>query len=652
MPNVNDVYLLEVTFANGKGSAKGNMMYLYSTSRFEATYGFDGELGAIYSKSSTTFKVWSPIATSMKLRIYATGTPSYLGGNDTYTEYDMTLGTKGVWSKTVTGDLSGKYYTYVVSNFMYDSQELVDPYAKSAGVNGLRGMVVDFESVNPEGWDSIQTLDINPGDLAVYEAHIADLTSSSTWGGNPLLSKTYLGFCEEGTTYTSGGTTVTTGFDHIKELGVNAVQLLPIFDSANDEINPSFNWGYNPLNYNSLDGSYSTNPYDGYEKIREFKQLVMKYNQAGITIIMDVVFNHVSDAAASNFTHLMPGYYYRYNADGYLYNGSGCGNETASDRLMYHNFMIDSTEFWATEYKLGGFRFDLMGIHDVETMQDLADNLHTKINSNIVVYGEPWAASGEEYVTATLCNLSNYSTWGNFGSFNSTIRDAMFGQVGTSGSYGWGSTTGVDSNNLYKIMNGCMGYMYDDRANPVQYTVAYISCHDNYNVYDHLATCGFSASDAVKASTLGHAIVLTSQGISFMQEGEEFLRTKDGNENSYNASYAVNDLDYSYKVTYNSMFQNFKALVELKTSGDITVSLSAISAKRNTIAYDDTNFSYFYYTVGDYVIMHHNGYNSKLTVSGYTGYTVYLDTLGYMSGMTVSTDFELNPYQTIILKKN
>jgi pullulanase len=288
----------------------------------------------------------------MKLRIYVSGTPAYLGDSDSYTEYTMTDGSKaskGLWSYTINGDLRGKYYTYVVTNYLYKNAEVVDPYAKSTGVNGLRGTVVDFDSVNPDGWDDISTLDINPQNLVVYVAHIADLTSSSTWGGPSAYQKTFKGFAYEGTTYTKNGMTVTTGFDHIKELGVNAVQLLPIFDSANDEINPSFNWGYNPLNYNSLDGSYSTNPYDGYEKIREFKELVYKYNKAEITVIMDVVFNHVSDAAGSNFIHFVPGYYYRYTADGYLYNGSGCGNETASDRLMYRKFMVDSTEFWATE---------------------------------------------------------------------------------------------------------------------------------------------------------------------------------------------------------------------------------------------------------------------------------------------------------------
>ena len=651
-PNMNDIYTLNITFKDGKGISKASMWDLYDLTQFESIYGYNGKLGALYSKEETTFKVWSPVAYSMKLRIYETGTPSSLGGSDTYKEYTMTGGTKathGVWTYTLSGNQSGKYYTYVVSNYAYENKEVVDPYAKSTGVNGLRGMVVDFDSCNPDGWDDIQTLNINPQNLVVYEAHIADLTSSSTWGGPKEYSKTYKGFALEGTTYTDG-ITVTTGFDHIKELGVNAVQLLPIFDSSNNEINRSFNWGYNPLNYNSLDGSYSTNPYDGYEKIKEFKELVYKYNQAGINIIMDVVFNHVSDAAGSNFNYLVPGYYFRYTKDGYLYNGSGCGNETASERLMYHKFMIDSTEFWAKEYKLGGFRFDLMGIHDVKTMQELAENLHTNVGENLVVYGEPWAASSEDYVPHTLCNLYNYGIWGNFGSFNSTIRDSMFGNVGQKGTYGWASTTYSDSNNLYRIMNGSMGYMQDDRANPVQYTVAYISCHDNYNVADHLATCNITGDTQVKASTLGHSIVLTSQGISFIQEGEEFLRTKDLNENSYNASYEVNDLDYSNKITYNKMFNNFKKLISLKTSGEITIPLDEISNKRNTIAYDSVNFSYFKYEIGDYVIIHHNGYDSKTSIGDYIGYEVYLDTLGYMSG-TITTAFDINPYQTVILKK-
>jgi pullulanase len=227
----------------------------------------------------------------------------------------------------------------------------------------------------------------------------------------------------------------------------------------------------------------------------------------------------------------------------------------------------------------------------------------------------------------------------------------MFGQVGTGGSYGRASTTGIDSANQYRNINGSMGYMHDDRSNPVQYTVAYISCHDNYNVADHIETCGITGPAALKASSLGHATVLTSQGISFMQEGEEFLRTKELNENSSNASYQVNDLDYSYKVTYNSMYQNFKKLVSLKTSGAITVPLSEISAQRNTIAYDQSNYSYFKYEIGDYIIMHQNGNGTKINMSGYTGYTVYLDTLGYMSG-TITTAFDLNPYQTVIHKKN
>ncbi len=254
-------------------------------------------------------------------------------------------------------DLEGKYYTYVVTNPLFNKKEIVDPYAKLTGVNGLREMVVDFSKTNPIGWNNSKMNEYSRTELTVYETHVADVTSSETWNGSKENSKKYAGMYESGTTYTENNVTVKTGFDHIKDLGVNAVQLLPIFDQANDELatdDKAFNWGYNPLNYNSLEGIYSLNPHDGYAKIREFKELVKAHNDAGINIIMDVVYNHVNGAANSNFDVLMPEYYFRYDGNGKYSNGSGCGNETASEHSMMRKFIIDSTEFWATEYHLGG----------------------------------------------------------------------------------------------------------------------------------------------------------------------------------------------------------------------------------------------------------------------------------------------------------
>jgi pullulanase len=314
--------------------------------------------------------------------------------------------------------------------------------------------------------------------------------------------------------------------------------------------------------------------------------------------------------------------------------------------------MIDSTEFWAREYKLGGFRFDLMGIHDIGTMDALAYNLQTNVKSNIVVYGEPWAAAGIDYAGAELCSLYNYGSWEHFGCFNSTIRDAVLGSVSNANTWGWVNGSGDHGENIYAIQNGVMGFIGDDRSNNVQYTVSYISCHDNYNIADGLATNSITGQNAAKMSTLANALVLTSQGISFIQEGEEFLRDKEGEHNSYNSGYAVNDLDYSLKITYNNMFQNYKKLCQLKASGNITLPVSSCSNVRNSMIYDQTNLSYFYYDIttanGTYRIIHHNGYDSTATVN-LSGYTLYLDTLGKYS--TVSGNTTIYPYQTIIAYK-
>ncbi|MDE7161910.1 MAG: hypothetical protein K2N65_04025, partial [Anaeroplasmataceae bacterium] len=455
-PDLKKEYTLKVKFAEtGNEITKTvNKASLYNTKSFNERYAYDGELGAIYEAEKTTFKVWSPFASTIKLRVYDNGTPTSVDstkGSDLYQEYPMLEGEKGVWSKELAGDLEGKYYTYVVTNSTYTDMEIVDPYAKSAGVNGLRGMIVDFAKTNPTGWDEMKIHSYESRQLTVYETHIADLTSSATWGGTAANAKKYTGFYESGTTYSDGKTTVKTGFDHIKELGVNAVQILPIFDQANNEVNVEFNWGYNPLNYNVIEGAYSSNPYDGYERIKEFKNLVMAYNQAGINIIMDVVYNHVNGLERSNFDVLMPGYYFRYNS-GAPSNGSGCGNETASEMYMFRKFMKDSTEFLAREYKLGGFRFDLMGVHDVETMNQLADNLHTNVNQAITVYGEPWAGGTIGLLGADPANQSNLNKYVGYGAFNDKMRDALI-KGGLSGVDEKGWITDNGSINISDLTN-------------------------------------------------------------------------------------------------------------------------------------------------------------------------------------------------------
>jgi len=664
LPDLSAVVKLSVTFAEtGKVLEDvADFAELYSTPVFEEKYCYTGELGAIYSPAATEFKVWSPVSSSVKLRVYESGTPENVDknrGDNTHTEYEMTQGDKGVWSVEVEGDLGGKYYTYVVTNDKFTNAEIVDPYAKSTGVNGLRGMIVDFSKTNPLGWEDVKIHEYKSTELTVYETHIADLTSSTTWNGTRANAKKLKGFYESGTTYTSGDVTVSTGFDHIKELGVNAVQILPFFDSANNEISPSFNWGYNPLNYNAVDGSYSSNPYDGYVRIKEFKELVKAYNEAGINIIMDVVYNHVNGLEKSNFDVLMPGYYFRYNA-GVASNGSGCGNETASEHYMFRKFMIDSTMFWAQEYKLGGFRFDLMALHDVETMNQLSKNLHENVSEYITVYGEPWTGGTSAMSSSsTPASQANMNLFEGYGCFNDKMRDALI-KGGLSGvsEKGWiTNSSNVNSSDVLNIKGGLTGLVI--AGNPkleAEKCINYVTCHDNYTLYDRIKAAGITDEVTVKKmAMLANSVVFTSQGVSFMLAGEEFLRTKGGNENSYDASYKVNELDYSLKIKHMDMFNNYQKLIEIKQN-EALFSKSNAECKALKVL-TNANGSVIYFDLVDedlgltYRIVHCNGVTSGDKSVNLEGYTLYLDTLN-VENISLTASYQMQNYQTIIAYKN
>lgn len=676
LPSIMDDYILSVKFKESKNTYEkiANKGVLYKMDEFAEKYTYNGELGAIYTKESTTFRVWSPISTQIKLRIYETGTPSVvkLNGNDVtfpsgsnvYQEYDLEQIENGAWEVVVNGDLEGKYYTFVVTNSKYKDAEIVDPYAKSTGINGLRGMITDFSKTNPIGWEDVKLNGKKQQELVVYETHIADLTSSSTWNGTKEYAKNYKGFYEEGTSYKG----VTTGFDHIKELGVNAVQIIPIYDQANDERQDDiredgtireFNWGYNPLNYNSLDGIYSLDPFDGYTKIREFKELVQAYSNAGINIIMDVVYNHVAGLEKSNFDVLMPNYYFRY-VSGNPSNGSGCGNETASELSMFRKFMIDSTEFWAKEYKLGGFRFDLMGLHDVETMNQLVANLHEKVDETITVYGEPWAggtsALYSPHVSAVQANMNQYK---GFGCFNDKMRDALIkGGLNGPAAQGWvTNNTQKNTTDIGDIEAGIKGQII--KTNSVlepEKCINYVTCHDNYTLYDRIIASGTTDEGVVKKmAMLSNAVVLTSQGTAFLLAGEEFLRTKQGNENSYNASYEVNELNYELKVQHKDLFENYKSLIKLNVDTKLFNKNSESCKEINVTINEDANI--IVYDVIDentnrqYRIVHSNGYiGSNNKTVDLSGFTLYLDTLKLNPELTSST--KISEYQTIIAYKN
>ncbi|MDE6241154.1 MAG: type I pullulanase [Anaeroplasmataceae bacterium] len=661
LPSILEEYHLKVTFESGKELTKvADNSTLYSTPAFEEAYTYTGELGAIYTKEKTTFRVWSPISTKMELHIYETGTPASLGGSDVCQTFQMKQGEKGTWEFEYSGDCEGKYYTYIVTNSTYKNAEVVDPYAKSTGVNGLRGMIVDFSKTNPEGWDDVKIHDYQSTGLTVYETHIADLTSSTTWGGTAANAKLYNGFYEAGTTYTKDGKTVTTGFDHIKELGVNAVQILPFFDQANEERvgKRAFNWGYNPLNYNALDGIYSADPTDGYLKIKEFKNLVKAYNEAGINIIMDVVYNHVSGLEKCNFDVLMPKYYFRYTSTG-ASNGSGCGNETASEMAMFRKFMIDSTEFWASEYKLGGFRFDLMGIHDVETMNQLAKNLHENVNESITVYGEPWAGGTIALTQGTAAAQAAMNSYQGYGCFNDKMRDALIkGGLNSVSSKGWiTNSSKVAASDILDIKSGIRGLVLSGNATlEPEKCVNYVTCHDNYTLYDRIKAAGIKDEETIrKMAMLSNSVVFTSQGITFMLAGEEFLRTKNGNENSYNASYKVNELDYSLKIKNFDLFENYKKLVALKQNTGL-FGKSGAECKNITVT-TNADGSLITYDLVDtannrtYRIVHSNGVTASDKKVNLEGYTLYLDTLN-QTGLALTSETVVSDYQTIIAYKS
>ncbi len=629
---------------------------LYKSEKFQKLYACEEELGAICNKKETIFKVWSPVSKKITLRLYKNGTPTEIdpkkGSDEIYLEQEMEKQKNGVFFLKISGNFHGFYYTYVVNNDVYKDREIVDIYAKSSGVNGMRGMVVDFSQIKGEDLSEIKPHPYSARQLTVYETHIVDLTSSKTWSQNKKdrkLSRTFLGACLEGTTYEESGRVVKTGFDHIKELGVNAVQLLPIADQNNDEVNPSFNWGYNPLNYNCLEGSYSSNPYDGETRIKEFKTLVKKYHDAGINIIMDVVYNHLYSAIGSSFDVLMPGYYFRYNEEGKLSNGSGCGNETASEMPMFRKFMIDSVLFWAKEYKLGGFRFDLMAIHDIETMNLLCKKLH-ELDEHIVVYGEPWAGDSSMLDGELAAHKGNANEFEGYGFFNDCMRDSLIRTTKDLSQAGWCITNDEDDQD--RVMQGIKGTSYDV-LDPNK-ILNYASCHDNRTLYDRAVFDGITNKNEAKhAAMLANSIVLTSNGISFILSGEEFLRSKGGSDNSYNLPYEVNELDYSLKIENYDMFKNYQKLIKFKQ----TVSdLSLDKITNIALRVEDFLPNVIYYELGDkesgrkYMVFHVNGNKTGRPVRlDLEGYKLYLDTINPYKELSKYT--MMVPYETIIVYK-
>lgn len=535
------------------------------------------DLGASYSKKATTFKVWSPNAASVRVNIFEHGSDNE-GDAGSIMSRAMSLDkTTGVWSVTINGDLLNKYYTYSVTHGK-TTKETADVYAKACGVNGQRSMVVDLSTTNPEGWKNDKHVLVqNQTDASVWEISVADFSSSESSGVSEANRGKYLAFTEEGTTVNGVQGASSTCVDYLKKLGVKYVQIMPFYDFGSvDEsknIMDQYNWGYDPVNYNCPEGSYSTNPKKGEVRIKECKQMIQALHNAGIGVIMDVVYNHTY-TSDSWLQRTVPNYYYRMNNDGTFSNGSGCSNDTASEHLMFRKYMIDSVTYWASEYHIDGFRFDLMGLHDVTTMNSIRtalDNLYADgSGSQILMYGEAWDMAtncDEGTVLASQKNLKQLSD--RIGAFDDTIRDAIKGSTGgTDGAFV------QEGSRRANLKTGIAGQSDTTTgwANVPSQCVTYASCHDNLCLYDKLVGSVYGADgkyrkryeDLVAMNKLSAAIVITSQGIPFSLGGEEFCRSKDGDENSYASSTKENMLDWENVDLYSDVIEYYRGLYKIR----------------------------------------------------------------------------------------
>lgn len=541
--------------------------------RFEDYPVYQGSgLGLTYTPAASSFMLWSPVADSVRVLLYEKGE-----GGDPLRALTMTRAEAGVWATTIGEDVKGLFYafqTYIDGRWM---MPVPDPYAKATGVNGKRAQVVDMSTTNPPGWENDRRPPLSdPNAIVVYELHLRDMSIHSSSG---IQNKgKYLGLAETGTRNPQG---LATGLDHLKELGVTHVHLLPVFDFMSiDESRlsqPQFNWGYDPQNYNVPEGSYSSDPYDGAVRIREFKQLIKTLHDNGIRVVMDVVYNHTGATEESLFNQLVPGYYYRQNAEGGWSNASACGNETASERPMMRKFMLESMRYWVEEYHIDGFRVDLMGIHDIETMNLISKELH-RIEPGIFIYGEGWTANGSPLPDSLRALKANTYRLDRIAAFSDNIRDAIKGHVFTHDDTGFASgKPGMKETLKFGVVASIMHpqVRYDSvawldparawAAQPSQ-TVTYVSCHDNHTLWDRLLNSRADATEAerIRMHKLAGAIVLTSQGISFLHAGVDMLRSKQGVENSFNQPDAINQIDWNRKTKYKDVFDYFRGLIALR----------------------------------------------------------------------------------------
>lgn len=525
-----------------------------------------------YTPSVTNFRIWAPTADEARVRIYEAG----MDGEPVMVK-KMKKDVAGTWVAGFNEDLKNLFYTFQI---MYEGEWLDETpgiYAKAVGINGKRGAIFDMQETNPEGWvnDERPSLE-NYNDIIIYEVQVRDF-SIHPESGISHKGK-FLGMAEEGTTSPQGQKT---GIDHLKELGVTHIHILPAFDFRSiDETKLHenlYNWGYDPQNYNVPEGSFSTDPYNPKARIREFKQMVAALHRNGFRVVLDVVYNHTGYTDNSSFNLLVPGYYYRQSADGAWSNASACGNETASERAMMHKYIIESLKHWVNEYKLDGFRFDLMGIHDIETMNIISKELHA-IDPTIFIYGEGWKA-GDSPIPDDQLALKKH-TWklDSIAAFSDDLRDGVKGSWYDHEAQGFVSgAKDLEESIKFGVVAATehpqvdfskVNYSDTPWAGQPYKCINYVSCHDNHTLYDKLKTTNPDATEAeiIKMHKLANTIVMTSQGIPFLHAGVDFLRTKMGVENSYQSPDSINQIDWGRKHIYRNVFDYYRDLITLRKS--------------------------------------------------------------------------------------
>ena len=550
----------------------------------DARYYYDrNDLGANYMGKETVFKLWAPYAKDVKLILVDE-------------IIDMEKSEKGIWSVIIKEDLHSNFYNYYISLNGEYYEEVVDPYAKSLSVNGLKGAIIDFERTNPDGWNNLKPKFKKAVDAIIYELSIRDISIDENSG---IKNKgKYLGMCE---TETQTKENLKSGLSHIKDLGITHVQIMPIYDFAtvDETTDDDYNWGYDPLNFNALDGSYSTDPYDPTARIYEFKRMIQSIHNEGMRVIMDVVYNHVYDIDTINFEKIFPGYYFRKNKNDKFYDGSGCGNEVASERKMVRKFIVDSVIFWAKEYNLDGFRFDLMGLLDIETMNTIRLELD-KIDPSIIIIGEGWEM-GEALKFEDKACLWNAKYLPGIGQFNDDFRDGIRGNNFDTKSIGY---IGGNFSKKISVLRGIVGGIeYSNEIKHLQdispkQIVNYIEVHDNHTLYDKLKLSITDESSIKKRHMLGTAIAILSQGITFIHSGQEIMRTKNLEHNTYNLGDEINKFDWGRKKEFLDVFKYVKGIIKIKSAhpsfrmsvcDEIRKKINILDTEDGIIAYEIIN---------------------------------------------------------------